>query len=144
METEWGTKKKVKFIWEIVENGKTVEVHQRFNQTMHEKSALRKAVRAILGRDPGATYDVMKLLGAKVTIIVQHNEHEGTVYANVVAMVRAGGNGNNGNSTPVAAANVHGLNITDDDLPENLRAAGCPILAVLLLPDGDFAGFRIL
>jgi hypothetical protein len=87
VETTWGMKHKLKFIWGVEENGKQLEVHQRFNWTLHEKSALRKTLKTWLRRDPGPNYNVGPLKGNRATLVTERVEYEGKTFANVIAVL---------------------------------------------------------
>lgn len=92
--TAFGDKHKVMFVWltdEADENGKTKFVFQSFTASLHEKAGLRKAVKAIRGKDiDGADFDIESLVGSQNQLVIQHNEAaNGKVYANVQAIMKA-------------------------------------------------------
>jgi hypothetical protein len=92
--TAFGDKHKVMFVWltdEADENGKTKFVFQSFTASLHEKAGLRKAVKAIRGKDiDGADFDIESLVGSQNQLVVQHNEAaNGKVYANISAILKA-------------------------------------------------------
>jgi hypothetical protein len=92
--TAFGEKHKVQFLWmtdEADEDGRTKYVFQRFTASLHEKATLRKAVKQILGRDLTAdekNYDIEQLIGSQVRLIIQHNESNGKIYANVGGIMK--------------------------------------------------------
>jgi len=93
VETGFGTKEKLLFIWELEDQfdskGEPIRIFQRFNKSIHPKAALYKAVRSITGEDPGDEFDLEQLIGVSVQLVLQHNEgDDGIVYANVAAIVR--------------------------------------------------------
>jgi hypothetical protein len=92
--TAFGDKHKVMFVWltdEADENGKTKFVFQSFTASLHEKAGLRKAVKAIRGKDiDGADFDIESLIGSQNQLVIQHNEAaNGKVYANIQAIMKA-------------------------------------------------------
>jgi hypothetical protein len=91
-ETRFGAKHRVRFVWEIEDerapDGSTLRCFQSFNLSFDVKSHLRKAVKQILGRDPGDRFDLESLAGTRATLIVGHDEGaEGKLYANVRAVL---------------------------------------------------------
>lgn len=96
VQTAFGPKHKVMFLWltdEADEGGQTKYVFQSFTASLHEKAGLRKAVKAIRGRDiEGENFDVETLLGSQAQLVIQHNEgQDGKVYANVQAILKPKG-----------------------------------------------------
>lgn len=94
--TPFGDKHKVMFVWltdEADEEGKTKLVFQPFTASLHEKAALRKATKAIRGKDLSAdeeNFDIESLKGSQVQLVIQHHEsNTGKVYANVQAIMKA-------------------------------------------------------
>jgi hypothetical protein len=92
--TAFGDKHKVMFVWltdEADEDGKTKFVFQSFTASLHEKAGLRKAVKAIRGKDiDGQDFDIESLVGSQNQLVIQHNEAaNGKVYANVSAILKA-------------------------------------------------------
>lgn len=87
VETKFGSRHKLKFIFAVTENGKALEVHVRYNWTLHEKSALRKMLKSWLRRDPGTSFDLEPLKGRRATIIIQHAESEGRTFGNVISVL---------------------------------------------------------
>jgi hypothetical protein len=91
VQSSYGPREKVRLVWLVSErgtDGKLLSVVQTFNKTLHEKSGLRKALKSILGTDPGDTFDLEKLVGVNARLVIEHNEHDGKVYANVTAILR--------------------------------------------------------
>jgi hypothetical protein len=93
----WGNKHKLKIVFEIeatMPSGERFTVHQRYTVSLHEKAALRKDLKSWRGRDftPEELdgFDVEKCIGAPCQVIVEHSEKEGTVYANVTKVLKAG------------------------------------------------------
>ena len=95
--TPWGDKHKIMFVWltdEADEGGGTKYVFQTFGASLHEKSTLRKAVKAIRqGKDiEGSDFNVRSLVGSQVQLVIQHNEgNNGKVYANVSSILKPKG-----------------------------------------------------
>lgn len=93
VETKFGPKHRVRFIWQIEderdERGNPKLAFQAFNVSFDAKSLLYKAVRQILGSAPPSTFDLESLVGTEATIVVEHNAgSDGTEYANISAVIR--------------------------------------------------------
>ena len=94
VDTAFGPKEKVQFIWltdEADENGRTKYLFKRYTKSLHEKAALRKDVKAILGKDiEGSSFDLESLIGRNNQLVIQHSEsNQGKVYANVIGILKA-------------------------------------------------------
>jgi len=92
VQTAFGVKDKVLFGFEtdqLDRDGKPRKAFKRFTKTLHPRGALRKAVRSITGEDPGDELDLSELLGRTVQLVIEHQEVEGRVYANITAIMRA-------------------------------------------------------
>jgi hypothetical protein len=94
VQTAFGEKHKVMFVFltdEADEDGKTKYVFSSYTASLHEKAGLRKAVKAIRGRDiEGDTFDIETLIGSQVQLVIQHNEAtNGKVYANIQAILKS-------------------------------------------------------
>lgn len=90
VQTAYGPKHRVRFDWLLDETspeGAALMCFQTLNVSFADTSALRKAVRQILGRDPGNRFDLETLLGRRVTLVVGHDEANGRTYANVRAIL---------------------------------------------------------
>jgi hypothetical protein len=91
VETKFGPKPRVRLVWELdtlASDGRHLRAYQAFNKTFDGKSYLRKAVRQILGRDPGDTFDLESLVGLRRLIVIGHDDGpEGKVFANVRAVL---------------------------------------------------------
>ena len=93
----FGDKLKVRVVWQIEEvNDKThrFTARKQYNLTLHEKATLRKDLEAWRGvkfsEEQLRGFDLEKLIGANCQIQVVHDlSDEGTVYANVQAVVPA-------------------------------------------------------
>ena len=131
---------------EADEGGRTKYVFASYTASLHEKAGLRKAVKAIRGgRDiEGSSFDVETLIGAQVQLVIQHAEgRDGKVYANVSSYLKPkagikvaipadftrrkdkvengrtpqGGTAVSKAVLKPATPNVHGVAVTDEDLP---------------------------
>lgn len=87
---------KVRLVWEIAatrEDGSRYLVQKRYTASLHEKAALYKDLKSWRGRaftpEELRGFDVEKLLHAPCTLMLVHEEREGTVYANISAIGRA-------------------------------------------------------
>jgi hypothetical protein len=91
VETGYGPKQKLRFRWlvdELGTFGKPLGVIASYNNTWHEKSSLRRDIKAMLGRDPGEQFDLASLIGQNCRLVIKHAEHEGKTYANIGAVLR--------------------------------------------------------
>lgn len=86
---------KVKVIWQTDEkrdDGKPFLVSRRYTLSLHEKASLRKDLEAWRGRafteDELQGFDVEVLLGVPVLLSVVHTARQGSVYADVNALMR--------------------------------------------------------
>src|SRR5437868_2099628 len=92
VETSWGKKPKTRFVWMLNvrdSNGEPIRVFQTFTASLHEKAGLRRAIKGMLGKDPGTRYDLETLLGKQAMLNIERREYEGNVYASVTAVLRA-------------------------------------------------------
>lgn len=69
--------------------GNPLSTLSTFTRSMHENSYLRKAVRQMLGTDPGLRYDLDLLIGLNLTIMVEHVQYNNRTFANVSAFSKA-------------------------------------------------------
>jgi hypothetical protein len=97
-ETPWGVKPKLRIVWELEEtlaDGRRYTVSKKYTASLNERSNLHKDLRMWRGRpftaEELAGFDLEKVVGAACQVLVTHTEREGTVYANVVAVVRPQG-----------------------------------------------------
>lgn len=95
--TQWGDKPKLRIVWEIsekMEDGRNFLVMQTYGASLHEKSNLRKHLKTWRGRDftkdELEEFDLENLISAPCQLVITHNENEGTVYANVQSVLKAG------------------------------------------------------
>lgn len=91
----YGSKHKVRLTWELEErmpDGKPYITSKFYNLSLHEKSGLHKDLKAWRGKpftpEELKGFDVEKVLGAPVTLIIEHNEKDGSVYANITAVTK--------------------------------------------------------
>ena len=98
LQTNWGDKHKVRLVWQIeeenAETGRRFEVRKQYNLSLHEKATLRKDLEAWRGRkftdEELKGFDLEKLLGANAQVqVVQDISEDGSIYANVQAVVPA-------------------------------------------------------
>ena len=96
--TSFGDKHKVRIIWQIEdvndETGRRFDARKPYNLSLHEKATLRKDLESWRGRkfseEELRGFDLEKLVGANCQIqVVQDIGDEGTIYANVQAVVPA-------------------------------------------------------
>lgn len=93
-------KHKVRVAWQIdalMEDGKTPFLAQkRYTLSLHEKAGLRKDLESWRGRAFTAEelkgFDLEKLLGANCQLNIVHEAKNGTVYANIMAVMPLGKN----------------------------------------------------
>jgi len=89
------TQHKIRIIWqtgELQDNGKPFQVSKRYTLSLHEKSSLRKDLESWRGRafsgEELEGWDVESVLGAGALLSVVQNAANGTIYANVAAIMR--------------------------------------------------------
>ena len=93
----FGDKHKVRIVWQIEEENDKLRrftARKQYNLTLHEKATLRKDLESWRGRKFTDAeldgFDLEKLLGVNCQIQVVHDiADEGTIYANVQAVVPA-------------------------------------------------------
>ena len=97
VETTWQgeTKQqhKVRIVWQLaakMEDGRPFSIGRRYGLTLHEKSSLFKDLKTWFGKAPPDNFDLEKLIGQNCQIVVTHNERDGTTYANVQSVLKAG------------------------------------------------------
>jgi hypothetical protein len=91
---------------------------EQFTVSLHKNSRLLPRVTSILGRDPGASFDLETLVGKQIQIVVTHTENGGKKYANVQAVLKPAPGQNVPIPTPKGTGPVTAANpITDADLP---------------------------
>lgn len=76
-----------------MEDGRPFTVRKIYTASLHEKSNLHKDLKAWRGRpftaEELAGFDLEKVLGAPCQVLVQHTEKDGSVWANVAAVMKA-------------------------------------------------------
>lgn len=97
--TEWEGKKrtshKVYLVWQIgevnQETGKRFTARKRYTASLHEKASLRKDLQSWRGRpftgDELRAFDLDNVLGVGAQLNIVHAEVDGSVYANVEAIM---------------------------------------------------------
>lgn len=85
---------KVSLAWQIDEtrdDGKRFIVYKRYTASLNEKATLRKDLESWRGRaftrDEEMGFDVENVIGVNCLVNIQHNAKDGTIYANVVAVM---------------------------------------------------------
>lgn len=73
----------------VTSEGKRFTVSRQFGTRMGKKSKLFSTVKAMLGKEPVAPFDPEDLIGKNCQVQIEHSEKEGTIYANVEAVVPA-------------------------------------------------------
>lgn len=97
VETRFGNKRMIYIAWqseEAREDGKPFLIMQRYSPTLHKKSNLRRDLESWRGKpftdEEAMELDLETLLGKNCQINIVHNRSDdGTVYANVKAIVPA-------------------------------------------------------
>ena len=97
VETTWQgetkSQHKVRIVWQLgtkMEDGRPYSIGRRYGLTLHEKSSLAKDLKSWFGKPPPDNFDLEKLIGQNCQIVVTHNERDGTTYANVQSVLKAG------------------------------------------------------
>lgn len=95
VEGPFGAKHKLNLVWQLeekMESGKPFLVSKRYTATIHKKSALRKDLKSWRSKDftddEAKEFDLEKLVGVTAQLVIQHNDHEGVTYANVIAITK--------------------------------------------------------
>ena len=100
-ETAFGARTQVRVVWSLEKRMKPKErnqlgrpyiVQKTYTRSLHKKATLRLDLEAWRGKgfDDKALaqgFDLEKLLGKPAFLSIQHNERDGTTYANVVAIM---------------------------------------------------------
>jgi hypothetical protein len=107
VETAFGKKDMVRLIWAITDGGQKRTIFQRVTKSLHPKSQLGRIARVLMGGLPESEFDIELLVGRQAMVVIEHRESDGNTYANITLVFSPKGN-------------VHGVNITDADLPEGL------------------------
>lgn len=96
--TQWGEKNKVRVTWQIEgingETGRPYEASRSYNNSLHEKAALRKDLESWRGRKftkvELAGFDLEQLLGVNCQLQIMHQQGDDDVlYANVETVLPA-------------------------------------------------------
>lgn len=97
LETTWQgetkSQHKVRLVWQLatkMEDGRPFSIGRRYGLTLHEKSSLFKDLKTWFGRVPPDNFDLEKLIGQNCQIVVVHTENNGSTYANVQSVLKAG------------------------------------------------------
>jgi hypothetical protein len=92
VQTEWGVKEKFKIVYESElkdSQGRHFALFsQGYTPSLHEKAALRKDLKKILGRDLTEAeakegIELEDLIGKPVQVLVAHEQHDGKTYARI-------------------------------------------------------------
>lgn len=92
-DTQYGKKHQIRLVWQLsekMEDGRPFTIGRRYGLSLNEKSSLFKDVKSWFGKAPPQELDVEKLIGSNCQLVVQHNERDGSTYANVIAVLKAG------------------------------------------------------
>ncbi len=94
-DTQFGPKHKLTLVWQVeekMESGKPFLVSKRYGASLHKRSTLRKDLKSWRGRDftdeEAKEFELDDLVGVNAQLVIEHNEHEGTIYANVIAITK--------------------------------------------------------
>ena len=97
VETTWQgetkSQHKVRIVWQLatkMEDGRPFSIGRRYGLTLHEKSSLFRDLKTWFGKAPPDNFDLEKLIGQNCQIVVVHNERDGSTYANVQSVLKAG------------------------------------------------------
>lgn len=89
---------KVRITWELDKEmpegkGRFIAMN-RYTFSMDKKSNLRKMLKSWRGRDftneEMNGFDLEKIVGVPCQLVISHNEKDGTIYANVESVIKAG------------------------------------------------------
>ena len=86
---------KIKVVWQIEElrdDGKPFTVSNRYTNSLHEKSNMRKDLESLRGKpfteEELRGFDLEVLLAKACMVNVMHNQKDGSTYANVTTIMR--------------------------------------------------------
>jgi len=89
--TNYGTKHRVRFIFILSDtdsDGRPFRLMQQMSLSLHEKSIMFKAVRRLLGKDPGESLDLETLIGKQCQLdVIQNEGAEGKIFANIATIL---------------------------------------------------------
>jgi len=89
--TNYGEKHRVRFIFILPDTdseGRPFRLMQQMTLSLHEKSIMFKAVRRLLGKDPGESLDLETLIGKQCQLdVIQNEGAEGKMYANIATIL---------------------------------------------------------
>ncbi len=87
------------------------------NRTIGKGSRLGTVIKQVTDKEmrPGERFDPQWLVGMRVSIVIEHHNTDGVIYADVVHISRCVETPATGNSKR-PGANVQGIGITDDDV----------------------------
>jgi hypothetical protein len=106
------TRHRVKLIWGVIlPDGTKTEFWDWAAASLHSKSKLFKIAKALLGKapKPGTMIDTDSLVGQSARIQIEHYQSKAGERARIATYLAASNN------------NIHNLDVSDDDLPENLQ-----------------------
>ncbi len=93
---QFGAKHKCRIVWELAElmpSGDRYIASKKYTVSLHEKSALHKDLKSWRGKpftaEEMAGFDVEKVIGAPCQILIEQQEKDGSVYANIMAVTKA-------------------------------------------------------
>lgn len=95
-ETRFGTKDVIRLFFEIDQDmpakddfpKRPYTVMAQFTASINEKANFYKFLKSWFGRGPKTAFDTEDLVGKRATLVVQHNDVDGTTYANIVAILK--------------------------------------------------------
>jgi hypothetical protein len=99
VKSQWGESHQVKLVWQLEDDDpktkRPVQVRRQFRNSLHEKSSLRPLLESWRGKklteEELQGFDLEKLLNVNCQIqVIHHIKAEGSVYANVQAIVPPG------------------------------------------------------
>lgn len=95
--TQFGPKHKCRLVFQIdatdpENDNKRFIIGARFNASLHQRSSLNKFLKSWRGREftkeELEAFDLEKLVGANAQLVIQHEEREGQVYANITSILK--------------------------------------------------------
>ena len=97
VESVYGVKHKVSLVFQVaepMEDGRPFLVQRRYTLSLDQKASLRKDLESWRGRpftaDELKGFDLEKLVGVNCQLNIQHDDNNGTTYANITAIVPLG------------------------------------------------------
>ena len=95
VQDQWGEKHKCRIVWELeakMKDGKRYIASKKYNVSLHEKANLHKDLKSWRGKpftsEQLEQFDLESVIGVPCQLVITHNEVEGAVFGNVIAVLK--------------------------------------------------------